>query len=294
MSRPSWTPEQRQCIEAHDGTLLVSAAAGSGKTTVLVERILRRVTDETAPLALDRLLVVTFTKAAAAEMRVRLSKALSEKSAEDPDDLHLQRQLQLLPRANICTIDSFCASLVRENFHALGISPQFRIADEQQLVLLQRDALQEALLFFYEEQHPDFTALSAMLTNGKNDARLMSAVETLYAFIQSYPDPERWLSDTAALYDGVGTAAETVWGKFLLTQIAESLLKCERLCTAALETAKEDTVLFEKYTPALTEDLVTVTALRKAAENGEWNRMFGGLSSFSQARLAAAKMMGAR
>ncbi len=289
MSKPSWTPEQRHCIEAHGGTLLVSAAAGSGKTTVLVERILRRITDEVSPLALDRLLVVTFTKAAAAEMRVRLSRALSEKAAAHPDDLHLQRQLQLLPRANICTIDSFCANLVRENFHTLGISPQFRIADAQQLLLLQRDALHESLLSFYEEGHPDFVALSAMLTNGKNDARLLSAVETLYSFIQSYPDPERWLSDSAALYDNVHTASETVWGKFLLAQIAQSLARCERLCMAALETAKEDTVLFEKYTPALSDDCATVSALKQAAENGEWNRLFGGLSSFSQARLSAAK-----
>ncbi len=289
MSKPSWTPEQRQCIEAHGGTLLVSAAAGSGKTTVLVERILQRITDENAPLSLDRLLVVTFTKAAAAEMRVRLAEALAEKATERPDDLHLSRQLQLLPRADICTIDSFCANLVREQFHALGISPQFRIADEQQLLLLQRDALQETLLFFYEEQHPDFVALSAMLTNGKNDARLLGAVETLYAFIQSYPDPERWLSDTAALYDGVNKLSETVWGSFLLAQAAQSLEKCERLCTAALEAAKEDTVLFDKYTPALSDDLTAVTALKTAAQNGEWNRLFGGITGFSQTRLPAAK-----
>ncbi len=289
MSKPSWTPEQRQCIEAHDGTLLVSAAAGSGKTTVLVERILRRVTDETAPLSLDRLLVVTFTKAAAGEMRARLSRALSDKAISEPENVHLQRQLQLLPRANICTIDSFCANLVRENFHELGISPQFRIADEQQLLLLQQDALQETLLFFYEEQHPDFVALSAMLTNGKTDARLQSAVDRLYSFIQSYPDPERWLSDTAALYDGADTAADTVWGSFLFDQITESLKKCERLCKAALETAEEDPILFEKYSPALSDDLATVTALLEAAESKKWDRTFGGISAFSQTRLGAAK-----
>lgn len=289
MSNPSWTPEQWQCIDSHGGTLLVSAAAGSGKTTVLVERILRRITDETAPLALDRLLVVTFTKAAAAEMRSRLSKALSEKAAERPDDLRLQRQLQLLPRADICTIDSFCANLVRENFHALGISPQFRIADEQQLLLLQRDALQDTLLTFYEEKHPDFLELSAMLTNGKNDGRLLSAVETLYAFIQSYPDPERWLSDTATLYDGNGKVSETVWGKFILEQIVQSLGRCRLLYQAALETAKDDTVLFEKYTPALNEDLALITHLEEAAKSGDWDRLFGGIGEFSQARLSAAK-----
>lgn len=289
MSNPSWTREQEQCIFSHNGTLLVSAAAGSGKTTVLVERILQRITDPDHPLDLDRLLVVTFTKAAAAEMRQRLSKRLSGLAAEHPDDLRLSRQLLILPRASICTIDSFCANLVRENFHALGISPQFKIADEQQLTLLRHDALQETLQEFYEDCQPDFLELSAMLSNGKNDARLFAAVDTVYTFIQSYPEPERWLCSTAALYDDTQPIAETLWGKAVLSHIAGSLERCASLCHTAIALCAQDDILRDNYTPALSEDAATIARLQEAAQNGEWNALFDGLAAFSGARLAAAK-----
>ncbi len=289
MSSPSWTPEQLHCIHCHGGTLLVSAAAGSGKTTVLVERIVQRITDIAKPIDLDRLLVVTFTKAAAAQMRQRLSKVLSEQIAAHPDNLRLQRQQLLLPRADICTIDSFCANLVRENFHTLGISPQFKIADEQQLLLLQKDALQDTLLHFYEQNAPDFESLSAMLTNGKNDARLAAAVETIYHFIQSYPDPERWLCDTAAFYEQSETVANTVWGQLVLSQITQLLEQCERLYAVAIETAATDNVLVEKYTPSLQEDAAMVDHLKECAIKGQWDALFDGINSFSQARVGAAK-----
>ena len=289
MSSPSWTPEQLHCIHGHGGTLLVSAAAGSGKTTVLVERIVQRITDAANPLDLDRLLVVTFTKAAAAQMRQRLSKVLSEQIAAHPENLRLQRQQLLLPRADICTIDSFCANLVRENFHTLGISPQFKIADEQQLLLLQQDALQDTLLYFYEQNSPDFDSLSAMLTNGKNDARLAAAVETIYHFIQSYPDPDRWLCDTAAFYEHPAAVADTVWGKLVLSQILQLLEQCERLYAVAIETAATDKVLVEKYIPALQKDAAMVLHLKECASGGQWDALFEGINAFSQARVGAAK-----
>ena len=127
MAERIWTIEQKQCIEARGGTVLVSAAAGSGKTSVLVQRVVERIADRDNPLDVDRLLVVTFTKAAAAEMKQRLSAALAERIAENPTDMHLQRQQMLVPRANISTVHGFCANLLREHFHLLDISPQFRI-----------------------------------------------------------------------------------------------------------------------------------------------------------------------
>ena len=140
-----WTSEQRQCIEARGGTLLVSAAAGSGKTSVLVERIVRRITDPADGTDVDRLLVVTFTKAAAAEMKQRLSAELSRLIAERPEDLRLQRQLMLLPRANISTVHGFCSALLREHFHLLDLSPQFKVAEESETTLQRQEAVTKVL-----------------------------------------------------------------------------------------------------------------------------------------------------
>ena len=136
----SWTPDQEKAIDARGGTLIVSAAAGSGKTAVLVERCIRRLTDTEHPCSADRLLIVTFTRAATAEMRSRLAEAVAKKLREDPTNEHLQKQQMLLPSAQICTIDSCCGNLVRENFEQLGLSPDFRMLDETEVSVLQQAA----------------------------------------------------------------------------------------------------------------------------------------------------------
>ncbi|MBQ9963980.1 MAG: helicase-exonuclease AddAB subunit AddA [Clostridia bacterium] len=284
-----WTPEQEQCITCHGGTLLVSAAAGSGKTSVLVERIIQRVTDAVCPIDLDRLLVVTFTNAAAAEMRHRLSERLTQAVAESPDDLRLQRQLLMLPRADICTVDSFCIGLLREHFHALELSPQFKVADEQQAFLLRNEALNEALQTCYAEQDPAFEALAAALTNGKTDARLYSAAETVFRFIQSYPDPDEWLTDTAALYDASVPIADTVWGRCVLDEIRAVLRQCESLYVTACTAAEQDEVLQNAYAPSLLADLTAVRELETCAENGDWDRLFAVLSAFTPAGFKGSK-----
>ncbi len=284
-----WTTEQQQCIDCHGGTLLVSAAAGSGKTTVLVERILKRITDDTHPIDLDRLLVVTFTNAAAAEMRYRLSKRLTEAVAAQPDDLRLQRQLMMLPRADICTIDSFCIGLVREHFHQLGISPQFKIADEQQLSLLRSEALNEAVSLCYAAKDPDFEALSAALTNGKNDARLCSAADAVFQFIQSYPDPDGWLTATAAMYQTEQPLAETVWGRCVLDEIRSALRQSEQLYATAHSLALQDDALLKSYAPALLFDLSEIRHLLTLSDAGEWDPLFAGLSAFKTTGFKGAK-----
>ncbi len=273
-----WTTEQNFCIHSHGGTLLVSAAAGSGKTTVLVERIVQHIL---AGHDVDRLLVVTFTNAAAAEMRQRLTKALTAEAARQPENLHLQQQLIRLPRADICTVDSFCINLVRENFYRLNVSPQFRVGDEQQLSLLRREALDDTLQHFYSEQQPDFLELAEAMTDGKSDARLMSTVDTLFSFIQTYPHPERWLQETATMYDRTDTVTDTVWGNYLLNKMCEMLTRCQRLYTSALEAALGDAVLVRAYSPALTAELEQVKQLRACAEERRWDPLFEGLMHFS-------------
>lgn len=255
MAERKWTTEQRQCIEARSGTLLVSAAAGSGKTSVLVERIIGRITDPVHPVDVDRLLVVTFTRPAAAEMKQRLSAALSERIAADPDDFRLQRQQMLLPGSSISTIHGFCSALLRENFHLLELSPQFRVAEEAETALLREEALRETLEERYAEGREDFAALADLLSRGKDDSAFADTVLRLYTFIQSHPFPEQWLEEKAAMYDSVSDPADTVWGKRIRAHMADVLLYAGQLLQSAQQLAQQSDALREKYLNTITANL---------------------------------------
>ena len=148
----NFTPQQQKVIDLHDRNILVSAAAGSGKTAVLVERIIKMITEETGRVDIDRLLVVTFTKAAAAEMRERISQAIDRRLSGEPENRHLQRQAALLHNAQITTIDSFCLFVIRNNFNDIGLDPGFRIADEGELTLMKQEVLEELLEQKYAEK----------------------------------------------------------------------------------------------------------------------------------------------
>ncbi|MFR3031264.1 MAG: UvrD-helicase domain-containing protein [Blautia sp.] len=154
----NWTPEQRQVIQLRDRNILVSAAAGSGKTAVLVERILQMITDERRPVDIDRLLIMTFTRAAAGEMRIRLEQALSQKLEQDPGNEYLQRQSTLLHNAQITTIDGFCSYLIRNYFHTIGLDPGYRTVDEGELKLLRMDVAREVLEEFYARRDERYEA----------------------------------------------------------------------------------------------------------------------------------------
>ena len=147
----SWTKEQQKVIDLRQRNILVSAAAGSGKTAVLVERIIKRILDERNPVDVDRLLVVTFTKAAAAEMRERIAAGIAARLAENPESEHLQRQAALLHNAQITTIHSFCQYVIRNYFQQIDLDPSFRIGDEGELKLLKGEVLKELLEECYEE-----------------------------------------------------------------------------------------------------------------------------------------------
>ena len=143
--KPQWTADQQKVIDLRDSNILVSAAAGSGKTAVLVERIIGRITDKQAPVDIDRLLVVTFTKAAAAEMRGRIGEALQQKLEQTPEDDNLQRQIGLLHNAQITTIDSFCQHIIRNYFHVIDLDPMFQVGDETDLKIMKETVLGEVL-----------------------------------------------------------------------------------------------------------------------------------------------------
>ncbi len=229
---PRWTPEQRQVIELRDRELLVSAAAGSGKTATLVQRIIERITDPKRPTDIDRLLVVTFTRAAASEMRERIGAALEEKLLERPGNDHLQRQALLLHSARITTIDSFCLSVIQNYFHDIDLDPVFRVADEEELTLLRREAVQEILEEEYGQENEDFLSFAACYGGKHQDARLEEYILRLARFAESCPWPEPWLEDMAEQL-AEGSMADSAW----LRRLEELVRLCVSECLELTRTA---------------------------------------------------------
>ncbi len=217
----SFTPEQKQVIELHNCNILVSAAAGSGKTAVLSERIVQMVCRKENPVDIDRLLIVTFTNAAAAEMRERISQAILEKLNEDGENEHLQRQAALLHNAQITTIDSFCLFVLRNNFQDIGLEPGFRVADEGELELLKQDVLGELLEERFAEGSEDFYRCVEYFCPGGRESVLENHILTLYRYALSYPFPEDWLKQRKDDYrmDSVPEMEESPWGAYLLAHL---------------------------------------------------------------------------
>ena len=219
------TASQAQAIGARGSAVLVSAGAGSGKTRVLIERLLARLTDENEPVDLDRFLIITFTRAAAGELRGRILEALADALALDPGNRNLRRQSALCRRAQIGTIHSFCASLLREFSHLAGLSPDFRIADEDRAETMKAAALERTLERCYEkpEEHPGFLALADTVGAGRDDRRLAELVLGLHGRMQCHAWPEAWAAEQVALLRApVSDAAETPWGREILDRAAES------------------------------------------------------------------------
>ena len=195
-----WTEEQKKVIELQNRNILVSAAAGSGKTAVLVERILNMMTREENPVDIDRLLIVTFTRAAAGEMRERLMAAVEKRLESEPDNEHLQRQQTLIHNAQINTIDGFCSYVIRNYFHMIDLDPGFRTANEGELKLLRYDAVKELLEEEYSEGTQEFTNFVEVFSSGKNEDNLGELILKLYDFAMSNPWPKEWLEECKKPY----------------------------------------------------------------------------------------------
>ena len=196
-----WTKEQQQVIDLRNRNILVSAAAGSGKTAVLVERIKELVLDKKHPVDIDHLLVVTFTNAAAAQMKERVAKALEKALQENPSDVRLQQQAALVQNAQITTIDSFCLYVLRNHFHEIGLEPNFRIGDEGELKLLREDVMTGLFEQCYEEKHPGFLHLISCYGTSRSDAPVRDMIFKLYSYAQSYPWPKQWLREALSCYE---------------------------------------------------------------------------------------------
>ena len=267
----NWTPEQLQAIESRGGTRLVSAAAGSGKTAVLVERVIRRILDDSDPCDIDSFLIVTFTKAAAAEMKAKIADALTAKLLEQPENRRLRRQLTLLDRAQITTVHSFCSSLLRENFQAAGLTPDFRVADEDEIALLREELLDELIEERYEmPDNEGFLMLVESLSAMRDDSRLRNVMLETYRKLQSHSYPEKWLAEMADR-PIPQDPMDSTYGRILLDSIADR-------CRHAAEQLADARALMngfpavEKYYGAVfSADLAAIRQLITLLEERRWD-----------------------
>lgn len=252
-----WTSEQKKVIDLRDRDILVSAAAGSGKTAVLVERIVNRICVDNPPVDIDRMLVVTFTKAAAAEMRERVSRAIDSLKEQKPDDENLQRQSTLVHNALITTIDSFCLFVVQNNFAQLNLDPDFRIGDQAELKLMLKDALAQVFEDNYaREDNEEFINLIDTYSKGRNDSAVRQMVEDIYYKAGSSSWPRKWMNSLLRLYD-IKSAKQLEdseiikeivdYSRVLLEEAVQELTMAKDLASA--------TPGLEKYALTLSEDI---------------------------------------
>ena len=260
----SWTTEQQQVIDLRNRNILVSAAAGSGKTAVLVERIVKIITDKNHPVDIDHLLIVTFTNAAAAEMRERIGNAIEKALDEQPGNEHLLRQLTLIHNAQITTIDSFCLYVVRNHFHEIDLEPNFRIGDEGELKLLREDVLGKVLEQNYEEPSEAFSDFVEGYASGRTDAALNEMILQLYEFSRSYPWPEKWLDSFVGIYriENREELDRAEWLAPLTENICFVLKDCEQLLKQALAVTQQDDGP-DMYEKAVRSDLEKYESLSK-------------------------------
>ena len=270
------TEEQKRIVDDRGGELLVSAAAGSGKTRVLVERLMDRVTRE--GLDLDQFLVITYTKAAAGELRARIAQELSARLAEAPNDRHLRRQTALVYQAQISTIHAFCAALLRESGHLLDLDPDFRLCDEGEGHVMMAQVLEDVLEEQYQGIDPegDFALLVDTLSAGRDDSRLAQIVLDVFGRIQSHPEPLRWLEEQKAAWEleGIADVGQTPWGALLLEDAARLGRDCVRRLEQAVGLCGEDELLEQNYAPSLQTTLEQVEALCAAADRHSWDQVY--------------------
>lgn len=269
MGETKWTKEQRKAIDTRRCNLLVAAAAGSGKTAVLVERIIKIVTDEKNPVDIDKLLVVTFTSAAAAEMRERIADAITKALERNPSSKILQRQLTLLSRANITTMHSFCLDVIKNNFHTIDLDPAFRIGDETEGTLLKNEILDEMFEDYYEKDDMEFFNLVEAYSGSKDDEKLKEMVLDLYRFSMSGPWPEKWLTEKAEEFNisSLEELDKTVWVEVLKNDINMEVDSFINLYYKAIEMIN-DTEGIEEYLDTFNDELSRIINLKESLDLG--------------------------
>jgi ATP-dependent helicase/nuclease subunit A len=287
LSSTKWTKEQQAAIDTRDCNLLVAAAAGAGKTAVLVERIIKKITNEDRPVDIDRLLVVTFTNAAASEMRERIGDAISQALDKNPDSKRLQNQLTLLNKASITTIHSFCLEVIKNNFHKIDLDPNFRIGDETETLLLKMEALEELFDEWYEkEDKEDFLSLVESYGGNRDDSGLQDIILKLHNFARSSPWPEKWLYEASERFN-IGDDfkfGDSDWAKVLLHDVSIRLIGFEKKMKKAISIIKTTDGL-EGYLPTFEKDLKDIQMLLSCC-NTSWDSLYNVLDGFGFAKLS--------
>lgn len=270
----TWTSEQQKVISLHNRNLLVSAAAGSGKTAVLVERIIQMILNKEHPMDIDRLLVVTFTNAAAAEMRERIGNAIEKALRQEPDNTHLQSQMTLLHNAQISTIHSFGLSVIRNHFYEIDLDPGFRIGDEREISMLKEDVLKKVMEDAYEKEDGAFIDLIRAYGNVKNDDNICRMVLSLYEYADSYPWPVQWLERCLFMYqcETEDEFEEQPWMQELISYLKDVIhdmeVKSDQMKSLVLQ--EDGPVL---YLDAIEADLELLRSLKACDRYEDWYRL---------------------
>lgn len=276
MAEVKWTNEQLQAIQEKDSNILVAAAAGSGKTAVLVERIIHKIIDE--KMDIDKILVVTFTNAAASEMRERILEAIYKKLEENPENVHLQRQVILLNKASICTIHSFCLDIIHNHFYEIDLPSNFKIADTAEMDLLKQEVLDDLFEQKYTENDKDFIELLENYTNYRGDEALQELVLKIYKFIQSSPFPIKWLQEKLELLKIEDKdISQTIWGDLIIQAVEDDIQES----IMQLETIKSKMALYPemtKFYQKICEDLIILKDLQ---DYNSWDELYIKLLNFN-------------
>lgn len=266
-----WTNEQLSAITQKGNNILVAAAAGSGKTTVLVERIIRKIINDNVDI--DKILVVTFTNAAASEMRERILTALYKQIDEDPLNQRLRKQIVLLNKASICTIDAFCLDIIRNNFFEIGASSNFRIADNTELELLKQEAIEETFEELYLENDDEFNKLIELYAGYKDDENLKNIILKIHNYIQSAPFPEDWLEEQIEKFNmsNIEDFSQTEWGKIILKNFRDEVLNSIQILESSKHQLDMITEL-SKFSLVVTDDINQLKFLEQNWDN--WERAY--------------------
>ncbi|HBF4874779.1 TPA: helicase-exonuclease AddAB subunit AddA [Clostridioides difficile] len=281
MSSPKWTKEQLEVIESRECNLLVAAAAGSGKTAVLVERIIQMITSRENPIDIDKLLVVTFTNAAASEMRERIGDAIGKALDENPENKHLQNQLVLLNKSSITTIHSFCLDVIKSNFHRINLDPNFRIGDQTECAILKQEAIEEVFEDLYEERDEGFLNLVESYAERGGDKEVQDIILGIYSFAMASPEPKKWLIDSAERFniDENFDFSQSIWARAILDTIK---IEINGLCLNMERALKEVESIeeLETFAEKLSVEYKKIADISQAC-NKSWDEAYKKMASMS-------------
>ncbi len=285
------TDAQKDAIK-ENGNILVSAAAGSGKTAVLVERVIRKLTSNDNPIRADELLIVTFTNAAAAEMRSRIEKRIDEECRKNPQNIGLLLQKNLLNNAKICTIDAFCIDLVRENFEKLGIAPDYKIAEETDLKAINEEVLYSIISRYFEQGDKDFLALLDLVGSEFDERNFANLIFSVYDFSRQLPFPKLWYNEILDNYNNGVFNSDNLWYKYAFFKAKTITESMEKSILEAKKLIFGIDKVYECYNPVFDAALAVILNLKEKAILGDWSDFYNELEAYTLPKLPTIRGVG--